>query len=308
MTREIKFIRNRIKQLDETLGNPVATAGKGIRNMGAHRIDLVSKCRLVAGRKDITPQGRQDAWLKLMAEYINYINEYKSEALADIKESYDKAGVLSLQASEFSRHRPKNSETWTEFHARSSTLREDIEELAKTSPSKIVEMYAKAEKLEDSIMCFAIEEFGPKAILATQGELGATHPDSRTFGDALMDLNEIIDSSSPERAALQLKALSIQKDLNAAEREINQFHLPTDEIELRKRFNMKSDRLPALLLEAGIGYVDDQYFVEQIDDDILYERGIIRDRLSTELPIAPTSTQSKLEGRVQKLQAKKEAE
>lgn len=305
MTRELKFVRHRISRLKEKVGDPAVTAEKQIRNMGAHRIDLVSKCRSTCGQIDLTPVARQNKWLKLMSEYINYIEEYKAEALADIDEAYNEAELLALQASELSRHRPNSSDAWTEYNARSSDLKDEITEFANTSPLKINEMYKKGEKLEDSIICFAIEEFAPKAIRAAQSELGATHPNRRAFGDALRDLTEVIGDSTPEGAALKHEALALQKSLSYAEREIRGFMLPTDEADIRKKFHMKADVVPSLLLEAGIGYVDDQYLINQIDDDVMNERRIIRDYLSTEKPEAATTTQTKLEGRVRKLQAAK---
>ncbi|MCK4782192.1 MAG: hypothetical protein KAV87_00465 [Desulfobacteraceae bacterium] len=324
MAKTLGILRGGIRRLDKELENPAEAARAKVRTMEVKRINLVSLCRTIVGRTELPLAARQEAWIKKMAAYTHSVRTSRDEALDNLKKSYDDAETILLQLSEFSEHRPK-PEKWPEFQALSPSIREEIEELAKESPSKISEMYARAERLEDSITCFAIERFGPKAISAAQEELGAVHPDRLKFGTALKDLNELIDNSSPERTALKLKAQAIQKDLTAAEQILRGYvkvkakqkdptapekyvrgaMLPSEELDIRKRFRIDMhDGLSALDLECGIGYISqgDGHLARQLRDDELHNRPFIKGAIADKLPSG--SVTGKVEGQVRKLEAK----
>ncbi len=324
MAKTIRNLRGYVKRFDEKLESPPTKARAKIRSVEAKRINLVSICRAILDRSELPLAAKQEAWIKTKAEYTSTVKSIRTDALDELKENYDEAETLLLQLSKFSAYRPE-SDKWSEYQALSPDVRKKVEETAKGSPSKIVAMYVEAQRLDDSMACFAIEQFGLEAIQAAQSELGATGSDHVQYSRALGELNDLISESSPERQALELKVKSIQKDITAAEgilkgltrvkmskpkgsadpdKFVVGMTVSSDEIDIRKRFRLDvHDGLSALDLECGIGYISggDGHLARQLRDDDLHNRPHLR--VVTQDVLPPGSITDKVEGRVRKLEA-----
>ncbi len=264
--RQIKFLRNDINRLGDRLGDIPSDAKKKIRSMEVKKINYVSECRAIIANSELPEKGMSDAWYKRTTAYVNFVTDLKETALADLEKAHEEAETLSMQAGEYSRHQPKGDAGWSEYQAKSIALREKIYALAAESPSKVIDLYKRGERIEDSILCYAVEMFGATAIKEAQITYEAEHPGmspmnpSRTiFGVSLNGLAVVVTESSPERTALQLKTKAIQEDIRAAKAELRMYLLPFEfEERILKTYGVGKmyNEIAPVFWEAGVGHIE----------------------------------------------------
>ncbi len=272
MLRTTRKLKSEIDRLNLKTKDLNSATKKKITKMETKRMVTSSKCRSYIKDNMLPKSAKYDKWVKAVAEHLSWLREFRDAAIEDLASAFDDADKLKLQLGNLSPHRPSTTEGWLEFQAISgSVVREKIDDLAKTSPNKIVDMYCKAVRLGDHTTAFAVELFGVGAITSAQQDLGAGHSSQRLYHDALRDLNDLVDRAIPERLDLKSQIEGIESKLNEAERELKAYQTPEEVESIMTRFNVGTSfsRIAPFYYECGVGYIDDRYRARQIEIDAL---------------------------------------
>ena len=294
---EVEHLSSRVKELDSITKTKIT-------KMETKRMVTSTKCRSFIKDRMLPKSAKYDKWVKAVAQHLSWLDEYRDEAIIDVISAYDDADKLKHQLRNLSPHRPSTTEGWLEFQAISgSVVREKIEDLAKNSPNKIVEMYPEAMRLGDNTTAFAVELYGTGAITAAQQELGAGHPSQRLFNDALRDLNDLVDRAIPERAELKDRIKGIESKLTVAEQNLRAFQTPEEVESIMTRFNVGQsfDRIAPFYYECGVGYVDERYLARQVNIDMLVNGQTLVESSVRTLP-SNSSIQERIQGGIRAIE------
>ena len=272
MLRTTRKLKSEIDSLNLKIKDLNSTTKNKITKMETKRMVASSKCRSYIKDNMLPKSAKYDKWVKAVAEHLSWLREFRDASIDDLASAFDDADRLKLQLGNLSPHRPSTTEGWLEFQAISgSFVREKIDDLAKTSPGKIVDMYREAVRLGDNTTAFAVELFGAGAITAAQQDLGAGHSSQRLYHDALRDLDDLVDRAIPERADLKNQIEGIERKLNESERILRSYQTPEEIESIMKTFNVgrSFNQHAPFYFECGVGYIDERHYARQVEIDAL---------------------------------------